>query len=82
MKVGIIGATGMLGHHTGAALLSRGHEIVVIHRRGSDLSKIKDLRFESRIGDLQNAETSTRIARFISTGKLDNSIFVHSGLMC
>ncbi|MBU6955956.1 NAD-dependent epimerase/dehydratase family protein [Hahella sp. HN01] len=57
MKVGVIGATGMLGHHTAAALLARGHEVVVIHRKDSDLSKIEDLHFEARIGDLRDEET-------------------------
>lgn len=56
MKIGVIGATGMLGHHTATALLARGHELVVIHREGSDLSRIRDLTYEARIGDLQNIE--------------------------
>ena len=54
MKIGIIGATGMLGHHTAHAVMSAGHELVVIHRRDSKLDKLNDLRFESRIGDLDD----------------------------
>jgi dihydroflavonol-4-reductase len=54
MKIGIIGATGMLGHHTAKAAMEAGHELVVIHRRDSDLSKINNLQFESRIGDLND----------------------------
>lgn len=54
MKVGVIGATGMLGHHTAIALGKRRHELRVIHRAGSDLSKLSDLDFTSAIGDLQD----------------------------
>jgi nucleoside-diphosphate-sugar epimerase len=54
MKIGIIGATGMLGHHSAKAVLAAGHELVVIHRRDSKLDKINDLHFESRIGDLDD----------------------------
>ncbi len=52
-KIGIIGATGMLGHHTAKAVLQSGkHELVVIHRESSNLANIQDLEFESKIGDL------------------------------
>ena len=57
MKIGIIGATGMLGHHTAKAVLDAGHELAVIHRQGSKLDKISDLTFESRIGDLNDAKS-------------------------
>ena len=57
MKIGIIGATGMLGHHTAKAVLDAGHDLTVIHRQGSKLDKIKDLTFESRIGDLNDAKS-------------------------
>jgi dihydroflavonol-4-reductase len=59
MKIGIIGATGMLGHHTAKAVLETGHELFVIHRRDSDLSKISDLIFQSRIGDLNDKASLT-----------------------
>ncbi|WP_430907453.1 NAD-dependent epimerase/dehydratase family protein [Maribacter sp. 2-571] len=52
-KIGIIGATGMLGHHTAKAVLATGtHQLTVIHRATSNLEHIKDLDFESRVGDL------------------------------
>ncbi len=54
MKIGIIGATGMLGHHTAKAVMEAGHELAVIHRKDSKLDKINDLIFESRIGDLND----------------------------
>lgn len=43
MRVGIIGITGMLGHHTAIAAQAAGHDVVGICRQGSDLSKIADL---------------------------------------
>jgi dihydroflavonol-4-reductase len=54
MKIGIIGATGMLGHHTAKAVMDAGHELAVIHRKSSKLDTINDLHFESRIGDLND----------------------------
>lgn len=66
MKIGIIGATGMLGHHTAKAVLDAGHDLAVIHRQGSKMEKIKDLTFESRIGDLND-----RISLVEATKDLD-----------
>jgi dihydroflavonol-4-reductase len=57
MKIGVIGATGMLGHHTAKAIMDAGHDLAVIHRQGSKLDKISDLHFESRIGDLNDKES-------------------------
>ena len=57
MKIGVIGATGMLGHHTAKAIMDAGHDLAVIHRQVSKLDKISDLRFESRIGDLNDAKS-------------------------
>ena len=57
MKIAIIGATGMIGHHTAKAVLERGHELYVVHRKSSNLDKIKDLNFEPAIADLDNAES-------------------------
>ncbi len=54
MKLGIIGGTGMLGHHIAIAAMFKQYDIVIIHRKNSDLSRIKDLTFESRIADLND----------------------------
>lgn len=54
MKIGIIGGTGMLGHHIAIAAQLRSHEIVIIHRTSSDLSKIADLKYKGRIADLDD----------------------------
>jgi len=55
MKIALLGATGMLGHHTALALAARGHDLVVIHRPGSRLDRIADLRFEARPGDAEDS---------------------------
>ncbi len=60
MRIAIIGATGLLGHHAAKAALERGHELTVLHREGSDLSKIDDLTYQSAIVDLEDTTTVTR----------------------
>ncbi len=54
MKIGIIGGTGMLGHHIAIAAQLRNHEVVIIHRASSKLDRIADLEYESRIADLDD----------------------------
>ena len=54
MKIGILGGTGMLGHHIAIEAQIRQYEIVLIHRKDTDLSKVIDLRYESRIADLND----------------------------
>ncbi|PIQ49246.1 MAG: epimerase [Cytophagales bacterium CG12_big_fil_rev_8_21_14_0_65_40_12] len=60
MKIGIIGGTGMLGHHLAIAAQLRQYEVVIIHRPGSNLDRIKDLQFESRIADLDDRGSMIR----------------------
>ncbi|KYG72022.1 dihydroflavonol-4-reductase [Roseivirga ehrenbergii] len=60
MKIGIIGGTGMLGHHLAIAAQLRQYEVVIIHRKDSNLSHIKDLQFESRIADLNDRGSMIR----------------------
>ena len=54
MKLGIIGGTGMLGHHIAIAAIFKQYEIVIIHREDSDLSRISDLTHASRVADLND----------------------------
>lgn len=54
MRIGILGATGMLGHHAAHAALARRHELVVLHRPGSRLDRLADLCFEARAADLDD----------------------------
>jgi dihydroflavonol-4-reductase len=61
MKIAIIGATGMIGHHTAKAVLERGHNLLVIHRASSNLSLLKGLKLDSAIADLDNINSLTTI---------------------
>ncbi|GAB5522146.1 MAG: NAD-dependent epimerase/dehydratase family protein [Roseivirga sp.] len=54
MKLGIIGGTGMLGHHLAIAAQLRQYEVTIIHRASSDLSRIADLTYQSRVADLND----------------------------
>ncbi|HEX6245466.1 MAG TPA: NAD-dependent epimerase/dehydratase family protein [Polyangiales bacterium] len=54
MKVGVLGATGMIGQHTAHALVARGHTLAVLHRASSDLSVLKGLPFERRQVDIDD----------------------------
>lgn len=60
MKIGIIGATGMIGHHTARAVVERDHELVVIHRAGSDCSLLGDLAFDAIEADATDAQALTQ----------------------
>lgn len=51
MNIAILGATGMLGHHAALALQAMGHELTVLHRAGSKLDRLSDLRFVARVAD-------------------------------
>lgn len=44
----------MLGHHMAIAAQLRQYEVTIIHREGSDLKRIADLRYESRVADLND----------------------------
>jgi dihydroflavonol-4-reductase len=54
MRIAVVGATGMLGHHAAAAVIDAGHELVVVHRASSRLERLAALRFESALADLDD----------------------------
>lgn len=54
MRLGIIGGTGMLGHHIAVAASFKQYDIIIIHRKSTDLSKVDDLKYESRVADLND----------------------------
>lgn len=56
MKIAVIGATGMIGHHTAIAVVNRGHELIIVHRASSDISKLHHLPFISVIADLDDEQ--------------------------
>jgi nucleoside-diphosphate-sugar epimerase len=57
MRVGILGATGMLGHHVALAAQAEGHELVVLHRARARLDRLRGLRWQGRICDLDEPAT-------------------------
>ena len=63
MKIGIIGGTGMLGHHIAIAAQLRNYEVVIIHRESSRLDRIADLQFESRVADLNDRGALIRASK-------------------
>lgn len=54
MKIGILGGSGLLGHHIAIQALLHQHELVLIHRASTDQTKIADLTYESRIADIND----------------------------
>lgn len=54
MKIAVLGATGLLGHHTALAALDFGHEVVCIIRPGSNESWISDIDAEIRVANLDD----------------------------
>jgi len=60
MKIAVIGATGMIGHHTAKAVIENGHELVVIHRASSNLDKIDELSYVPLVADLDNCQALTQ----------------------
>ncbi|RKZ99912.1 MAG: epimerase [Gammaproteobacteria bacterium] len=60
MKIAVIGATGMIGHHTAKAVIAAGHQLFVVHRKSSRLDRIKDLDFTSAVADLDDRSSLTQ----------------------
>lgn len=60
MRVAIIGATGMLGHHTALAAQRAGHDVIVLHRPNSQLSQIDDIKGERRVATLDKRQWMER----------------------
>jgi dihydroflavonol-4-reductase len=48
----VTGGTGFVGSHIARALVEDGHAVRVLHRQSSKLDALKDIPFESAIGDL------------------------------
>ncbi len=60
-KIGVIGGTGMLGHHVAKCIQNDSeNELIVIHRSTSNLSSISDLKYESRVADLNDLQSLTK----------------------
>ncbi len=57
MKIAIIGATGMIGHHTAIQVIGRGHELFVMHRKTSNLDSLSGLPFTALEADLNERDS-------------------------
>ncbi len=57
MRVGILGATGMLGHHVALAVAAAGDEPVVLHRSGANMSRVEDIQALRIVADLDKPHT-------------------------
>lgn len=63
MRIAIIGATGMLGHHSTAAAVEAGHEVVVTYRNPRALERLGGLKVEGRPADLDDPGSLERALR-------------------
>jgi len=60
MRIAIVGATGLIGHHTARAVVGDGHDLTVIHRQTSNLEILRDITFTSIVADLDDREALAR----------------------
>ncbi|WP_285960810.1 NAD-dependent epimerase/dehydratase family protein [Pseudomonas tohonis] len=60
MKIAVLGATGLLGHHTARAIRAAGHELVLIHRPASRIERLGYLDPELRSAELFDHPQLTR----------------------
>lgn len=51
-KILITGASGFLGSWVARELIRQGHDLSVLHRKGSDLSELEGLKYTSCLGDV------------------------------
>ncbi|TBU89718.1 NAD-dependent epimerase/dehydratase family protein [Phytopseudomonas dryadis] len=60
MKIAVLGATGLLGHHTARAVKAAGHELVLIHRLSSRIERLAYLGAECRAAELLDQRALSR----------------------
>lgn len=54
MRVFVTGASGLIGSHLAALLREKGHEVVALHRRSSDVAYLRELGCELVEGDVRD----------------------------
>lgn len=74
MKIAVLGATGLLGHHAARAVKAAGHQLVVIHRQSSRIERLAYLEPEYRAAELLDHAGLTR-----ALSGLDGVIFCAAG---
>lgn len=57
MKIVITGANGFLGSWLTKRLILEGYDVHIVTRRNSDLSELKNLKFQNHIGDVTDLES-------------------------
>lgn len=63
MKIAVLGATGLLGHHAARAVRAAGHQLVLIHRPSSRIERLAYLEPECRSAELLDHPTLTEALR-------------------
>ncbi len=56
-RIAVIGATGLIGHHTARSIWDAEKELVVIHRRKSALEPLASLEYSPAVADLDEPES-------------------------
>lgn len=67
MKVLVTGASGFLGAWMVRRLVELGHDVRILARASSDLTEIKDLKFEKALGDVTDADSVEKAAEGVDT---------------
>lgn len=63
MKIAVVGATGLLGHHTARAIKAAGHQLVLVHRLSSRIERLAYLGAECRSAEVFDQPAMTRALR-------------------
>lgn len=71
LKILLTGATGFIGSHIAEGLVREGYDVVCLARRTSDLSYIKDLKTEIRLGSLGDVDSIKEVIK-------DVDIIIHN----
>lgn len=56
MRIAILGATGLIGHHTARAVMAAGHELTVLHREHANLQQLSVQPHRTAVFDTANVE--------------------------
>jgi dihydroflavonol-4-reductase len=63
MRIAVVGATGMIGHHVARESLRAGHDVIALYRHPQQLELIKDVDCEPRQADLEDVNSLLRSFR-------------------
>ncbi|MBW2687796.1 MAG: NAD-dependent epimerase/dehydratase family protein [Deltaproteobacteria bacterium] len=66
MRIAVIGATGMIGHHCALAIAESDHQLTVVHRASSKLDRMADITGDRVVGDLDDKASLATALRGVS----------------